>query len=178
MDIKELKNILTKIEVLAVDTEIFREFINKVQKKEVNLSKYITILDTISLILSTSNLQEGSSSAQLDVIFDHLNNKMSDQEFNAVESQIKTINKSSVEKDLLILSTLVDIKKDLDLLKNKPVEHIVSENKVEELGIKIDSVFVKPELNISSITGRLNVEEVISDNATSKLDKLKQLRRN
>jgi len=178
MDIKEVKEIFSRVEILAIDTQVLRTFINKVQKKELDINKYSTIFDTLTLILDTSNLEEGSSSVQVSAILDYLDTKISDAEFNTTYNITKNISKSSTEKDLIILSTLVDIKKDLDLLKNKPAESIFREYISDKTKIEMDSVFVQPEINIKNISGRVNVEEVVGENASSKLNKLKQLRGN
>jgi hypothetical protein len=177
MDLNETKILLGLLEDLNIDTQPIRDLLLLVNKKECVLSNYSHILETIKLALDTGNFTAGTKPLQIDLILRHLQDKILSRELESRKEQTRDT-RASQEKDMLILSTLIDIKRDIDIIKTKqPVMHTNSVESNVESKINMDSVFINPIIDNSNLKATFSVKEKIESNIFNKLDKLKQLKR-
>lgn len=187
METKKIKELFGKIERLSVDTQPMRNLLHLLQTRQILVDPYIPTLEALSLILGASNSAVGNKATKIGVILLNLQNKLDNRSDEPINNNSNTTKKlpSSVEKDMIILSALVDIKKDLDTLKAKQTVdqkiYVTTEaTKVVEDTIKnieLDTVFVKPNMDTSDIISSVSVESKTESNITDKLNRLKQLKK-
>jgi len=180
MDIKEIKNLLYNIEVLAVDTQPIRDFLLLYQSKKVNLDQFLHLFETLRVVLNTGSFSKQSSPIQIITILEQIGKKLETIDEN---DNVKTESNSKglSDKDLIIFSTLMDIKKDLESIKSKDnskiniIREVVKED-INHPSVQIDNVFVKPFIDDSNIKANIKVESKSDGNVNEKLLKLKKIK--
>lgn len=182
MNIQEVKDLLSKLETYSVDTQPLRDLIVVLQRKRHSIDKYIPILETIKLVLDTSNIKLGTSSLQLNTIMELLNNKILEPDQEDLPNK-KNVQTQSLDRDKIIMSALLEIKKDLDLLKTKETTVInnISNPETQELegdsSLELKPVYIEHTIDTSNIKSNFNIDSKVESNINSKLDRLKQLKR-
>lgn len=179
MNIKEIKRLFTKLEQFSVDTQPIRDLIEQVQSRKCNISNFISLLDTINLVIDTSDLKVGSSSSQLNSILELLNKKLQEQNLDT-NIEVPKQRKQNLERDVVIMSALMEIKKDLESIKSKETTVIHNITKVDPIDSSslenLKPVYIEHNIDTSHIKSNINVDSVEGNNISSKIDRLKKIK--
>jgi hypothetical protein len=180
MKLKELNNLLNQIELLAVDTQPIRDLINIIQLQPNRENKFKSLLDTLRQVLNLNFFKPGSCPQEVVVLLDSIRDKIVEpDEDENVQSKVSAYN----NKDMLILSTLVGIKKEIESIKN--INQSVNNNNrkqdvldvTDDNTVEMGTVFVEPNIDVSNIKAKINIEAKKEESILDKLNLLKKLKK-
>lgn len=173
MVLKLLKSILNKLEIFSIDTQLVRDILSEFQQGN---SKYEKALETLKAL---NNILDEDKSYIDDVPVHMLLNqlrKIKDKEENLDDNNY-------VNNDLLKI--LVDIKSDINELKNKESTIVTTnyDNNYQPASTKsknsveLNSVFVKPEIREDNLKTNIKIEAKEGNNVLDKLQKLRKFKK-
>lgn len=189
----DLRVLLSQIEYLGVDCQPLRDLISKSQSDSNVLQTFAILVSSLSSIVSNGRFTPNSSPLAVEMVLRQLKKGLVEYKPRNKESDGVVIQQNSSPE---LLQALLDLKKEITDLKNKPTiitnpitSQPVSYINPPELACDIkednksnndilNSVFINPldDKKFNDLKGNVSIEEKKSNNVADKISKLKQLK--
>ena len=174
-----IKELIFKIEYLGIDTQPLRDLLNLLRTNKELMSNYKESLDILDTLASRSSSPELIT--QVGILLKDLHVKVLNPQQNISSSSSNASSNSNNNSSVLeIMTKLLDIKNDLNQIKSTRGtpgnKEYVNENPSE---LSIGRVFVNPisSTKVDNIKSNVKIDSQVGEDITSKLDKLKKLKK-
>jgi len=176
--IKDIRNLISKIEYIGLDTQPLRDLYSFVRGGRLDLSKFKHILGTLRIQLAKT-YQEGSEPIGIKLLLNQLNKTLNDELLETSQEARKEENHSNPELTNELLAAVRQLSTEVQSLRsNKQRVPIVKEDSTQK-GIVEKQVFVDPmaAINIKDIKANVKIKANVGKNLADKLARLKELKK-